>query len=42
MAAHGITQIQLKTKNYYIIYLLLLALIIIGWNWFKLAGRGIV
>ena len=42
LAAYGITNIHSFGKKYYIPYILLIALIIIGWNWFKLAGRGII
>ncbi|MGD0711516.1 MAG: glycosyltransferase family 39 protein [Bacteroidales bacterium] len=40
LAAYGITQTNQKNKRYYIPFLALMALLIIGWNWFKLAGRG--
>lgn len=39
-AAHGITQVNLKTKTKYIFYLVFLVTIILAWNWFKLAGRA--
>lgn len=42
LAAFGITQVNQKNKKVYIPYLILLAIVIIGWNWFKLAGRGMV
>jgi hypothetical protein len=41
LAAYGISQSTKSTKRYYIIYLLIIYLLIIGWNWFKLAGRGL-
>jgi 4-amino-4-deoxy-L-arabinose transferase-like glycosyltransferase len=41
-SAYGISQLNQKNVKYYIPYLIFLALIIIGWNWFKLAGRGAV
>ena len=31
-----------SVQNYYHLYLLLVFAIVIGWNWFKLAGRGMV
>jgi hypothetical protein len=31
-----------KYASYYIPYLVIIGIIIIGWNWFKLAGRGVV
>lgn len=40
LASYGITQLKLKHKKRYIIYLVFLAVLIIGWNWFKLAGRA--
>jgi len=42
LGAWGITQINKQNKKLFIPYLVFLALIIIGWNWFKLAGRGMV
>lgn len=42
LSAYGINQINLKNKKYFIPYLVLIGLVIIGWNWFKLAGRGII
>jgi hypothetical protein len=41
LAAYGVSQSTKSTKRYYIIYLLLISVLIIGWNWFKLAGRGL-
>jgi len=40
LAGFGITQINAKRKKIFIPYLILIAIAIIGWNWFKLAGRG--
>lgn len=40
LAAYGITQITNKQKKYYNWWLIFVFVIIIGWNWFKLAGRG--
>lgn len=42
LAAYGITQINSKNKKYFLPYLALIAILVIGWNWFKLAGRGMV
>lgn len=42
MGAFAITKITNKTKKYYDFYLVLLFLIVVGWNWFKLAGRGAI
>ncbi len=40
LAAYGISQMNRKNTRYYVPYLVLLGLFIIGWNWFKLAGRA--
>ena len=40
-AAYGISQVTNKTKQYFNWYLVLLFAIILAWNWFKLAGRGL-
>jgi hypothetical protein len=42
LAAYGITKINVKYHKYYLPYLLVICVIIIAWNAFKLAGRGIV
>ena len=42
LAAYGISQITKKNVEYFNIYLIGLAIIIVGWNWFKLAGRGLI
>lgn len=45
LTAYGIYAINNTDKKYakfYVPYLLLIACIIIGWNWFKLAGRGLI
>lgn len=41
MAAFGITRIRKKEKKWYLPYVVFMVLIVIGWNWFKLAGRGL-
>ncbi len=41
-AAYGITQMNKKNKKYFVPYLIFISLVIIGWNWFKLAGRGMI
>jgi 4-amino-4-deoxy-L-arabinose transferase-like glycosyltransferase len=41
-ASLGINKIKAKHKNYYLVYLVLIVVFIVGWNWFKLAGRGMV
>ncbi len=40
LAAYGITQSNQKNRRYYILFLVLMAFLIFGWNWFKMAGRG--
>jgi hypothetical protein len=40
LAGYGITQVNKKNVKLYIPYLILISVIIIFWNWFKLAGRG--
>lgn len=40
LAAYGITQVTNKQKNYYNWWVIFIFVIIVGWNWFKLAGRG--
>lgn len=42
LASYGITQMNNKNIKYYVPYLIVISLIIIGWNWFKLAGRGMM
>jgi 4-amino-4-deoxy-L-arabinose transferase-like glycosyltransferase len=42
LAAFGITQMNKKNKRYFIPYLIIISIIIVGWNWFKLAGRGMI
>jgi 4-amino-4-deoxy-L-arabinose transferase-like glycosyltransferase len=39
-AGYGITQMNNRNVKYYIPYLVIISIVIIGWNWFKLAGRG--
>ena len=41
-AGYGITQMNNKNIKYYVPYLIVISLVIIGWNWFKLAGRGLI
>ena len=38
-AGYGITQLNAKNKKYYLPHIALVMILIIGWNWFKLAGR---
>ena len=40
LAGYGITQMDNRNVKLYIPYLVLIGLVIFGWNWFKLAGRG--
>lgn len=41
-AGYGISQMDRRTARFYVPYLLFIAVVIIGWNWFKLAGRGAI
>ena len=41
-AAYGITLMTPKRKSWFVAFLVLEFLFCIGWNWFKLAGRGLV
>ncbi|WP_170061108.1 glycosyltransferase family 39 protein [Spirosoma aerolatum] len=40
LASYGISQMNQKNKKYYVPYLILISVIIISWNWFKIAGRS--
>jgi hypothetical protein len=40
LAGYGVTQMDKNSVKFYIPYLVFIGLLIIGWNWFKLAGRG--
>ena len=42
MAAYGIVNMSGKQRKLFVPYLILIAIVIVGWSWFKLAGRGIV
>lgn len=42
LTGYGINQLKRNNLKYYNLYLLLMAILIIGWNWFKLAGRGLI
>ncbi|MES2588249.1 MAG: glycosyltransferase family 39 protein [Bacteroidota bacterium] len=39
LAAFGVSRLNLKNSKGYTLYLVILALVIVGWNWFKIAGR---
>jgi hypothetical protein len=41
LAAYGITQVTTKQKEYYNWWIIFIFIVIIGWSWFKLAGRGL-
>lgn len=41
LAAYGITQVTSKQKEYYNWWMIFIFIVIIGWSWFKLAGRGL-
>lgn len=40
LAAYGVSIITKKTKKYYTWWLSFLFIAVVGWSWFKLAGRG--
>ena len=40
-AAYGISRADNKTKRHYTIWLAFIFVALIGWSWFKLAGRGL-
>ena len=39
-AAYGVTQLKNKHKRWFVLWLVAISLIVMGWGWFKLAGRG--
>ena len=41
-AAYGISQVTNKHKRWFNVWLIFIFVAIVGWSWFKLAGRGIV
>lgn len=41
-AAYGMSQMTNKYKRYYTYWLIFIFVAVVGWNWFKLAGRGII
>jgi hypothetical protein len=41
-AGYGITQMNRNFASYYFLYIIGISIVVIAWNWFKLAGRGIV
>ena len=41
-AAYGMSQMTNKYKRYYTYWLIFIFVAIVGWSWFKLAGRGLV
>lgn len=42
LAAYGITEMRPAHKKYFSFYTVLLFFLLLGWNWFKLAGRDLV
>ncbi len=45
LSAYGVTSINTtdkKYQKYYVPFLIFITLVIIGWNWFKLAGRDLI
>lgn len=41
-SSHGISQVNHKTKKYYLSYIIFIFIALIFWSWFKLAGRDLV
>lgn len=41
MAAYGISEMKQRDRIYYHIWLAFIFVAMVGWNWFKLAGRGL-
>jgi 4-amino-4-deoxy-L-arabinose transferase-like glycosyltransferase len=41
IAAYGISQMDRYKVKYFNLYIVLICIAIIGWSWFKLAGRGL-
>ena len=41
LAAYGISEFKNKDKLYFNLWLVLIFVAMVGWNWFKLAGRGL-
>ena len=39
-AAYGISQLKAKHKTWFNIWIVFICIVIVGWSWFKLAGRG--
>lgn len=39
-AAYGVSQVKVNHKPIFIFYVVVVSIIVIGWNWFKLAGRS--
>lgn len=42
LASLGISKLRLKHKTIFVLYMIIISIIILGWNWFKMAGRGLV
>ena len=40
-AAYGVTQVKNKQKKWYTYWLIGVSVVIVGWAWIKLAGRGL-
>jgi hypothetical protein len=42
LAGYGVTVTNRRYASYYIPYIIIIGVLVVAWNWFKLAGRGIV
>lgn len=40
-AGYGISQTTRNYSSYYMLYLIAISIVVVAWNWFKLAGRGL-
>ena len=41
-AGYGITQVTRQSSSYYVLYLIAISTLVVAWNYFKIAGRGLV
>jgi hypothetical protein len=42
LAGYGVTRVNMKNRKHFTIYMIIMVIFIIGWNWFKLSGRGML
>jgi len=41
LTGYGISKMNNKYSKFFVIYLVLIGIVIVGWNWFKLTGRAL-